>query len=76
MRILLALGSFLIAALPFGFFGLCSYQAISDLGLALAVQEILGGWENIAILGGCLLLGTAFLITGIAVLVIRPETAR
>jgi hypothetical protein len=76
MRILLASGSFLVAAALLGFFGLCTFQAVSDLGVVLAVQEVVDGWENIAILGGCLLLGAAFLITGVAVLVNRPESAR
>ena len=76
MRILLALGSFLAAAAPLGFFGFCILQAVADLGVALAVQEILGGWENIAVLGGCLLLGAAFLVSGVVVLVSRPESAQ
>jgi hypothetical protein len=76
MRILLAIGSFLVAATLLGFFGFCSFQAVADLGVALAVQEVIGAWENIAILGGCLLFGAAFLVTGIAVLVSRPEPAR
>jgi hypothetical protein len=76
MRILLALGSFLAAAALLGFFGFCCFQAISDLGVTLAVQEIIGGWENIAILGSCLLFGAAFLIAGVVVLVSPAESAR
>lgn len=76
MRILLAIGSFIVAAVLLGFFGFCIFQAISDLGVVLAVQEIIVGWENIAILGGCLLFGAAFLITGVAVLVSCPESVR
>ena len=76
MRILLAIGSFIVAAVLLGFFGFCSFQAISDLGVVLAVQEIIGGWENIAILGGCLLFGVGFFIAGVTVLVSRPESAR
>jgi hypothetical protein len=72
MRTLLAIGSFLVAAVLLGFFAFCSSQAVSDLGVVLAVQEIIGGWENIAVLGGCLLFATAFLITGVAVLVQPP----
>jgi hypothetical protein len=76
MRILLAIGSFIVAAVLLGFFGFCSFQAISDLGVVLAAQEIIGGCENIAILGGCLLFGAAFLVTGVTALVSRPESAR
>jgi hypothetical protein len=76
MRTLFAIGSFIVAAVLLGFFGVCIFQAISDLGVVLAVQELIGGWENIAILGGCLLFGVASLITGVAVLVSRPELAR
>jgi hypothetical protein len=76
MRTLLAIGSFLVAAVLLGFFAFCSSQAVSDLGVVLAVQEIINGRENMAIVGGCLLFGTAFLITGVAVLVGRPESAR
>jgi hypothetical protein len=67
MRIFLAIGSFIVAALLLGFFGFCSFQAISDLGLVLAAHEIIGSWENSAVLGGCLLFGAGFLITGVAV---------
>jgi hypothetical protein len=69
MRILLAIGSFVAAAVLLGFFGFCSFQAIADLGVVLAVQEVIGVWENIAILGGCLLFGAGFLIAGVAALV-------
>jgi hypothetical protein len=75
MRILLSLGSFLVAAAPLGFFCFCIVQAVSEVGVVLAMEEIIGGWENIAILGGCLLFGAAFLIAGVAVLVGRPESA-
>jgi hypothetical protein len=76
MRIALAIGSFLVAIVPLGFFVFCIFQAISELGVMLALQEIVSGSENIAILGGCLLFGAALLITGVAVLVSAPESAR
>jgi hypothetical protein len=76
MRILLALGSFLVTATLLGFVAFCSFQGVSDLGVVLAVQEIIAGWENFAILGGCLLLSAAFLITAVAVLVSRPGPER
>jgi hypothetical protein len=75
MRIALAIGTFIAATMPLGFVGFCVFQAISELGVVLAVQEIVGGWENIAILGGCILFGAALLITGVSVLISRPESA-
>jgi hypothetical protein len=76
MRSLVAIVSFIVAAVLLGLFGFCIFQAISDLGVVLAVHEIIGGWDNVAILGGCLLFGGAFFITGVAVLVTHPESAR
>jgi hypothetical protein len=76
MRILLAIVAFAVAAVLLGFFGLCISQAISDLGLVLAVLEIIDSWENMVILGGCLLFGVALLLFGVVALVIRPEPAR
>jgi hypothetical protein len=76
MRILLAIVLLIAAVALLGFFGLCISQAISDLGLVLAVLEIIDSWENIVILGGCLLFGVALLIFGVVALVIRPEPAR
>lgn len=76
MRILLAIVSFLLAAVLLGYFGLCIFAAISEAGLVLAVQEIMDGWQNIAILSGCLLFAAVLVITGIAVLGSRPESAR
>ena len=76
MRISLAIGAFLVAAVLLGYFGFCIFAAISELGVVLAVQEIIGGWENIAILSSCLLLAAVLVVTGVAVLVSYPESAR
>jgi hypothetical protein len=75
MRYLLAIGSFLVAVVLFGYFAVCVFQVISDLGPLLAVQEIMDGWQNIAILGGCLVFGAVFLALGVAVS-FAPESAR
>jgi hypothetical protein len=75
MRILLALVSFVISAALLGFFAFCGLMAVSELGLVEAILQIIGDWENIIIMGGCLLFGLAFLGGGLCVLAVRLPTA-
>lgn len=72
MRMLLAIVAFMISFALIGFFGLATYEAISEWGFQEAMAEIFGFWINALIFSTGLILAAAFLCLGVT-LISRPR---